>query len=114
MRWPLALLAVMVGFAIVYWKAGDLPDRPFRWISPGAAVGVLIWIAASILFFVYVSNFGSYGATYGAFAGAIILLLWLYISSLAFLFGAELNATIEREARAGRGGPPPPRVSSAV
>jgi len=65
--------------------------------SPGASAGVLIWILASIGFFFYVSNFGSYGATYGAFAGAVILLLWLYISSIAFLFGAEINAELERE-----------------
>ncbi len=67
---------------------------------------MLIWIAASAGFFVYVANFGKYGATYGAFAGAVILLLWLYVSSLAFLFGGELNAELERAETAGRGGPP--------
>jgi membrane protein len=105
-RWPLAVAAMMASFAIVYGFAPDRRSRPFRWISPGAVVGVLIWIVASLAFFVYVANFGKYGATYGAFAGAVILLLWLYISSLAFLFGGELNAEIERAETAGRSGPP--------
>jgi len=112
-RWPLALVAVMVGFAIVYGFGPDRTGRPFRWISPGAVAGVVVWMAASVGFFFYVSNFGKYGATYGAFAGAIILLLWLYVSSIAFLFGGEINAEIERGEKAGRGGPPPPTSVSA-
>ena len=107
-RWLVALAAMMVVFAIIYAFAPDLPHRRFRWISPGAVVAVVIWLAASGLFFFYVSNFGKYGATYGAFAGAVILLLWLYITSLAFLLGGELNGAIERSEMAGRGGPPPP------
>jgi membrane protein len=69
---------------------------------------VLIWIVASAGFFFYVSNFGKYSATYGAFAGAVILLLWLYLSNIAFLFGAELNAELERERRPAGSKPPPP------
>jgi membrane protein len=107
-RWLVALLAMMLVFAIIYAYAPDLEKRRFRWISPGAALGVVIWILASGLFFVYVANFGNYGATYGAFAGAVLLLLWLYITSLAFLLGGEVNGEIEREQIAGRGGPPPP------
>jgi membrane protein len=107
-RWLVALAAMMLVFAIIYAFAPDLPERKFRWISPGAVLGVLIWLAASGLFFFYVSNFSNYGATYGAFAGAVILLLWLYITSLAFLLGGELNGAIERSQMAGRGGPPPP------
>jgi membrane protein len=107
-RWLVALGAMMVTFAIIYAYAPDLTERRFQWISPGSVLGVLIWIAASGLFFFYVSNFGNYGATYGAFAGAIVLLLWLYITSLAFLLGGELNGEIERADVAGRGGPPPP------
>jgi membrane protein len=106
-RWLVALAAMMVTFAIVFAFAPDLPQRRFRWISPGAVLGVLIWLLASAAFFLYVRNFSNYGATYGAFAGAVILLLWLYISSLAFLLGAELNGAIERSQLAGRGGPPP-------
>jgi membrane protein len=107
-RWLVALAAMMVVFAVIYAFAPDLPQRRFRWISPGAALAVVIWLVASGLFFFYVSNFGNYGATYGAFAGAVILLLWLYITSLAFLLGGELNGAIERAETAGRGGPPPP------
>ncbi len=107
-RWLVALVAMMVLFAIIYAFAPDVEHRRFQWISPGAALGVLIWIVASGLFFLYVSNFSNYGATYGAFAGAVVLLLWLYITSLAFLLGGELNGEIEREQVAGRGGPPPP------
>lgn len=106
-RWLVALAAMMLVFAVIYGFAPDIEHRRFQWISPGAAVGVLIWIVASALFFLYVANFGNYGATYGAFAGAVLLLLWLYITSLAFLLGGEVNGEIEREQIAGRGGPPP-------
>jgi membrane protein len=106
-RWLVALAAMMLTFAIIYAFAPDVTVRRFQWISPGSVLGVIIWTIASGLFFFYVSNFGNYGATYGAFAGAIVLLLWLYISSLAFLLGGELNGEIERADIAGRGGPPP-------
>ena len=106
-RWVVALAAMMTTFAVIYAFAPDLPNRKFQWISPGAVLGVLIWLAASGALFFYVSNFANYGATYGAFAGAVILLLWLYVTSLAFLLGGELNGTIERAQIAGRGGPPP-------
>lgn len=96
-RWPVAFGAVLLMYALIYNFAPDVKPRAWRWITPGALAGVLIWILASAGFFLYVSNFGKYGATYGAFAGAVILLLWLYISSIAFLFGAELNAELERE-----------------
>ncbi len=105
-RWPVALVAALVGFAIVYAFAPDVQPRRLRWISPGAVVAVVIWIVASLGFALYVKGFSSYGAAYGAFGAAIILLLWLYITSNAFLFGAELNVALEREETAGRGGPP--------
>ena len=107
-RWLVALGAVLLMYAITYSFAPDIAPRKLRWITPGATAGVLIWMVASAGFFFYVSNFGKYGATYGAFAGAVILLLWLYISSIAFLFGAELNAELERERRPRSGAPPPP------
>ena len=107
-RWLVALAAMMATFGIIYAFAPDLAQRRFRWITPGSLLAVVIWLLASGAFFFYVSNFGSYGATYGAFAGAIVLLLWLYITSIAFLLGGELNGTIERAQRAGVGGPPPP------
>jgi membrane protein len=113
-RWLVALAAMMLVFAIVYAYAPDLEHRRFQWISPGAVLGVIVWIAASAGFFFYVANFGSYGATYGAFAGAIVLLLWLYLTSLAFLLGGELNGEIERSQMAGQGGPPPPSPPPTV
>lgn len=108
-RWLVAIAAMMCVYAFVYTYAPDRgPDRRVQWFSPGAVAGVLIWVLASAGFFFYVANFGSYGATYGTFAGAIILLLWMYLTNIAFLFGAELNAELDRLRIAGRGGPPPP------
>ena len=86
-------------YSIIFRFAPDIDARRRRILSPGGLVGVAIWIVASVGFFFYVSNFGKYGATYGAFAGAVILLLWLYISSIAFLFGAELNSVVDRQER---------------
>jgi membrane protein len=94
-RWPAALLATMLIYAIVYFAAPNVRVRRFRWITPGAVFGVVCWIAASALFFVYVSNFSSYSATYGAFAAAVILLVWLWLTNVVLLFGAELNAVID-------------------
>jgi membrane protein len=102
-RWLVAIVAVLGIYAIVYAFAPNVDPRRIRIITPGALVGVVVWIVASMGFFFYVSNFGKYGATYGAFAGAVILLLWLYLSNLALLFGAELNAVVdERHAPARR------------
>jgi membrane protein len=95
LRWPLALVVTMTIYAIVYYAAPNVEVRRFRWITPGAIVGVLLWIVASIGFFVYVSNFSSYSATYGAFAGAVILLVWLWLTNVVLLFGAELNAVVD-------------------
>ncbi|MGZ4268113.1 MAG: YihY/virulence factor BrkB family protein [Solirubrobacteraceae bacterium] len=108
LRWPVALVAAMVAYAVVYGLAPNVSPRRIRWISPGAAAGVVLWILLSIAFGIYIKNFSSYGAAYGAFGAAIVLLLWLYVSANAFLFGAELNAELDRSERAGRAGPPFP------
>jgi membrane protein len=110
LRWPLALGAALATYALIYAYAPDLETRRLRWITPGALTGVAIWIVASIGFSIYIRNFSSYGAAYGAAGAIIVLLLWLWLSSCAFLFGAELNAELERGEGAG-GGPssPPPR-----
>ncbi len=100
-RWGVAIGAVLGMYAVVFAFAPDIAARRRRIVTPGGLVGVGIWIVASGGFFVYVANFGKYGATYGAFAGAIVLLLWLYLSSIAFLFGAELNSVVDREGRRG-------------
>jgi membrane protein len=107
-RWAVAIGAILSLYSLVFAFAPDIDARRRRILSPGGLVGVAIWILASAGFFFYVSNFGKYGATYGAFAGAVILLLWLYLSSIAFLFGAELNSVVDGAARrsrsSGRGG----------
>jgi len=98
-RWAVAIGAVLGIYSLIFAFAPDIDARRRRILSPGGLVGVSIWLVASAGFFFYVSNFGKYGATYGAFAGAVILLLWLYISSLAFLFGAELNSVVDGRAK---------------
>ncbi len=111
-RWPLALLGVMTIYAVLYYAAPNVEIPRFRWITPGAIFGVVVTIVASGLFFFYVSNFSSYSATYGAFAGAVILLIWLWLTNVVLLFGAELNAVIDlrREPHLPEGydGPPLP------
>jgi membrane protein len=94
-RWPAAILSAMLVYAVVYFAAPNVEVRRFRWITPGAVFGVLTSIVASGLFFIYVSSFSSYSATYGAFAGVVILLVWLWLANVVLLFGAELNAAID-------------------
>lgn len=96
-RWPAALLVAMLVFALIYYVTPDVRQRSFRWVTPGAVVGVLVWLAASIGFSTYITKIGNVGAIYGAFTGAILLLGWLWLTNVALLFGAELNAEIERE-----------------
>ncbi len=95
-KWPVILLGVIMMFALLYWAAPNVKHARFRWISPGSVVGVFIWIAASAGFAFYVSNFASYNKTYGALGGVIVFLVWLWVSNLAILLGAELNAQLER------------------
>jgi membrane protein len=94
-QWPVALSLMVFTVALLYYYAPDA-GQPFRWITPGGLIGVLLWVLASVIFRFYVSNFGSYDATYGSIGAVIVLLLYLYISSLTILFGAELNATLVR------------------
>jgi membrane protein len=95
-RWPAALLVAMLIYAIVYYAAPNVEIRRWQYITPGAMFGVLAWIFASLAFFLYVSKFSSYSATYGAFAAVVILLVWLYLTSSVLLFGAELNVVIDK------------------
>ena len=98
----MALLAAVVAYGLVYGLAPDREPRRVRWVSVGAVVAIVLWLVLSFGFSIYVQNFAHYGAVYGAFATAIILLLWLYLSATAFLFGGELNAELEREAQPAR------------
>jgi membrane protein len=75
----------------------DVSHRAFRWITPGAVAGVGVWLAASAAFSTYLANFKSFNVTYGSFAAAIILLVWLWLTNVALFFGAEVNAEIERD-----------------
>ena len=94
-KWPVLLFLVSVLLAVLYWGAPNV-KLPFRLFSPGALLAVLGWLIASIAFAFYVSNFSSYNKTYGALAGPIVFLLWLWISNIFILLGAELNAELER------------------
>jgi membrane protein len=105
-RWPLAFLVVLLLFAIIYFLAPNADQRSWRWISPGALVGSLIWLALSGLFALYTSFSDSYSRTYGALAGGIVLLLWLNYSAWAVLFGAELNSELDRQAEIRAAGGP--------
>ncbi len=97
-RWPIAFAAVLLFFSLVYHLAPNLERRSWRWLTPGSVVGSLLWLALSGLFALYTSFASSYDRTYGSIAGAIVLLLWLNYSAWAILFGAELNAELDRQA----------------
>jgi membrane protein len=97
-RWPLAFVVILLLFALIYFLAPNKDQRDWKWITPGSLVGGATWLALSGLFALYTAFSGSYSATYGALAGGIILLLWLNYSAWAVLFGAELNAELDRQA----------------
>ena len=95
-RWPVILIFAILAVAILYYATPNVRQPRFRWISVGAAVAIGTWILASLLFGLYVSKFGSYNKTYGALGGVIVFLLWLWITNLSLLFGAELDSELER------------------
>jgi membrane protein len=104
-KWPLILVVVMAMFAILYWAAPNVKHPKFRWVSPGGVVGVILWLVASAAFAFYVANFASYNKTYGALGGVIVFLVWLWITNIAVLLGAELDAELERERQIEAGHP---------
>jgi membrane protein len=95
-KWPVLLLVVSFMFALLYWAAPNVKHPKFRWVSPGGVLAVIGWVIASLAFAFYVANFGSYNKTYGALAGPIVFLVWLWISNIMVLLGAEFNAELER------------------
>ena len=95
-KWPVLLAIVSLMFAILYYAAPNVKHPKFQWVSPGGVVAVVLWILASAAFAFYVANFSSYNETYGAIGGVIVFLTWLWITNIAVLFGAELNAELER------------------
>ncbi len=95
-KWPVLLLVVVLIVAMLYYWTPNVRQPRFRWMSPGALIAIITWVLASVAFGFYVANFSSYNATYGSMAGVIVFLLWLWITNLALLFGAELDAEMER------------------
>jgi len=103
-KWPVLLLIVSFMFALLYWASPNA-KQGFRWVTPGGVVAVLLWVVASAGFAFYAANFASYNKTYGSLAGVIVFLVWLWISNIALLLGAELNAELERERAIAAGHP---------
>ncbi|MFF8705690.1 YihY/virulence factor BrkB family protein [Streptomyces albidoflavus] len=104
-KWPVLLLLVIGMIALLFWAAPNTKGPGFRWVTPGSFLALVIWLLASAGFAVYVANFGSYNKTYGALAGVVVFLVWLWISNIAILLGLEFDAELARE-RAVVGGHP--------
>lgn len=98
-KWPVLFVVVSFMFAFLYWAAPNAKQPGFRWISPGGLLGVALWLVASAAFAFYVASFASYNKTYGSLGGVIAFLVWLWISNIAILLGAEFNAELERGRR---------------
>ncbi|KAA0940962.1 MULTISPECIES: YihY/virulence factor BrkB family protein [Streptomyces] len=118
-KWPVLVVLVTIMIALLYWATPNVKGRGFKWITPGSVLALVIWLIASAGFAFYVANFGSYNKTYGALAGVIIFLIWLWISNIAILLGLEFDSEMARQ-RAIAGGLPeteepylPPRDTRA-
>jgi len=105
-KWPVLVVLVSLMFGLLYWASPNARQGGIRWVSPGGVVAVVLWMIASALFGVYAANFSSYDKTYGTLAGVVVFLVWLWISNLAILFGAELDAELERQRAIAAGHPP--------
>jgi membrane protein len=105
-KWPVLILIVGLMFSILYYTAPNVRQPGFRWVTPGGILAVVVWITVSALFGLYVANFGSYNKTYGSLGAIIIFLVWLWLTNIAILLGAELNAETERGRQIEAGQPP--------
>ena len=103
-QWPVILLCMILAFALIYYFAPDSRKQSWKWLTPGAAIGVVLWLLVSLAFRAYLHFFDSYSATYGSLGAVIILMLWLYLTGAAVLIGGEVNSEIENAA-ARRGEP---------
>ena len=119
-KWPVLAVLVSLAIAILYWASPNVRQPGFRWITPGSTIAVLVWAAASAGFAVYVANFASYNKVYGSLAGVVVFLVWLWLSNLAILFGAEFDAELTRGKEVAEGLPEetepflPPRDTRAM
>jgi membrane protein len=119
-KWPLIAALVSLVFALLYWASPNVKQPRLRWLSPGGLLAVVVWVLASAGFAIYVANFGSYNKTYGSLGGVIGFLVWLWISNIAILLGAELDAELSRSQRIETGHPAeqepflPPRDTRAM
>ena len=104
LQWPAALFLLVFAFSLIYYFGSDVKEQHWYWITPGSVFGVALWLAASFGLRAYIHFFNTYSKTYGSLGAVIILLLWFYVTGLAFLIGAEINSEIE-QAAARRGHP---------
>jgi len=107
LRWPILAAFSVFGLSVIYRYAPCRPRPKWRWITPGAAIACVLWVAGSVLFSLYVSNFASYNETFGSLGGVVILLMWLWLSAFVILLGAEIDSEMEAQAKTG------PRAASA-
>ena len=98
-EWPLLIVFVMAIVALIYRYGPDRSVPKWKWASPGVIAATILWIVGSILFTVYVYHFGNYNKTYGSLSALLILLIWMWLSAFAVLFGAEINGEAERQTR---------------
>jgi membrane protein len=119
-KWPVLAVLISLAIALLYWAAPNVRHPGFRWLTPGSVLAVVLWVIASVGFGVYVANFGSYNKTYGSLAAVIVFLVWLWISNLAVLLGAEFDSELARSQRIETGHPEdkepflPPRDTRAM
>jgi membrane protein len=106
LKWPVLLILVSVLLAVLFWASPNAKQAGIKWVSPGGLIAVVIWLGASALFALYVTHFASYDKTYGSMAGVVIFLVWLWITNIALLLGAEVNAELEHGKAIAEGLPP--------
>ena len=104
-KWPVMVAVVITIIAVLYYSTPNVKLRGFKWVTPGSVLALVVWLIASAGFAFYVANFSSYDKTYGALGGVVVLLIWLWITNLALLFGQQLNAERERGLELEEGAP---------
>ena len=98
LQWPLVFAFMVTAFALIYYYAPDVKQQKWKWLTPGSATGVILWLLVSFGFKIYLGFFDSYSATYGSLGAVIVLMLWLYFTGAAILIGSEVNSEIEHAA----------------